>query len=95
MNVPCSSQLAWVLMTRAGLGGLPGSARIKRLKGVAAADDLLNRKKWKARIEFANAIFEHVEVFYNPRRRYSSLQYAPPYDYDLAGTLRAFANTGN
>ena len=31
-------------MTRAGIGGLPGPARIKRLKGVATADDLVNRK---------------------------------------------------
>ena len=44
MNIPCSSRLVWVLMTRAGIGGLPGPARIKRLKGVATADDLVNRK---------------------------------------------------
>ena len=44
MNIPCSSRLISVLMTRAGIGGLPGPARIKRLKGVATADDLVNRK---------------------------------------------------
>ena len=30
-------------MTRAGIGGLPGPARIIRLKGLATADDLVNR----------------------------------------------------
>lgn len=218
MNIPCSSRLVWVLMTRAGIGGLPGPARIKRLKGVATADDLvnrkfhrlalnelwvtditehptregkvycaavldacsrkiigwaidskqdstlvvnaldmairarqpdpggivhadhgvqftswvftqkiryagllpsfgtvgdgldnammesfwssmqielLNRKKWKTRIELANAIFEYIEVFYNRHRRHSSLGYATPNDYDLARTPRAPATTGS
>ena len=31
-------------MTRAGIGGLPGSARVKRLKGVTTAGDLVSRK---------------------------------------------------
>ncbi|MFB2573363.1 IS3-like element ISAar24 family transposase [Micrococcus sp. IITD107] len=218
MNIPCSSRLISVLMTRAGIGGLPGPARIKRLKGVATADDLvnrkfhrlalnelwvtditehptregkiycaavldacsrkiigwaidskqdstlvvnaldmairarqpgpggivhadhgvqftswvftqkirsagllpsfgavgdgldnammesfwstmqielLNRKKWKTRIELANAIFEYIEVFYNRRRRHSSLEYATPHDYDLARTPRALTTTGS
>ncbi|MGP5197567.1 IS3-like element ISAar24 family transposase [Brachybacterium alimentarium] len=218
MNISCSSRLISVLMTRAGIGGLPGPARIKRLKGVATADDLvnrkfhrlalnelwvtditehptregkiycaavldacsrkiigwaidskqdstlvvnaldmairarqpgpggivhadhgvqftswvftqkirsagllpsfgtvgdgldnammesfwstmqielLNRKKWKTRIELANAIFEYIEVFYNRRRRHSSLEYATPHDYDLARTPRALTTTGS
>ncbi|MDN5661968.1 MAG: IS3 family transposase [Brevibacterium aurantiacum] len=218
MNISCSSRLISVLMTRAGIGGLPGPARIKRLKGVATADDLvnrkfhrlalnelwvtditehptregkiycaavldacsrkiigwaidskqdstlvvnaldmairarqpgpggivhadhgvqftswvftqkirsagllpsfgtvgdgldnammesfwstmqielLNRKKWKTRIELANAIFEYIEVFYNRRRRHSSLEYATPHDYDLARTPRALTTIGS
>lgn len=31
MNIPCSSRLIPVLMTRAGISGFPGPARIKRL----------------------------------------------------------------
>ena len=48
--------------------------------------ELLNRKKWKTRIELANAIFEYIEVFYNRRQRHSCLEYATPHDYDLAAT---------
>lgn len=44
MGISCSSRPISVLMTQAGIAGLPGSARIKRLKGVATADDLVNRK---------------------------------------------------
>jgi hypothetical protein len=42
--IPCSSRLVSVLMTKAGIGGLPGPTRVKRLKDVATADDLVNRK---------------------------------------------------
>ncbi len=27
--------------------------------------ELLNRKRWKTRIELANAIFDYIEIFYN------------------------------
>ncbi|MGO1326427.1 MAG: IS3 family transposase, partial [Brevibacterium aurantiacum] len=41
------------------------------------------------------AIFEYIEVFYNRRRRHSSLEYATPHDYDLARTPRALTTTGS
>jgi transposase InsO family protein len=44
MNVQVSSRLVSVLMSQAGIYGLPGPARVKRLRGVATADDLVNRK---------------------------------------------------
>lgn len=44
MDVQVSSRLVSVLMTQAGIYGLPGPARVKRLKGVATAEDLVNRK---------------------------------------------------
>lgn len=44
MDVQVSSRLVSVLMTRAGVHGLPGPARVKRLRGVATAGDLVNRK---------------------------------------------------
>ena len=46
--------------------------------------ELLNRKKWRTRIELANAIFEYIEVFYNRKRRHSSLGYQTPTDFDFA-----------
>jgi putative transposase len=45
--------------------------------------ELLDRKKWRTRIELANAIFDYIEVFYNRQRRHSSLDYAIPHEYDL------------
>jgi putative transposase len=35
--------------------------------------ELLNRQRWRTRIELANAIFEYLEIFHNRQRRHSSL----------------------
>jgi putative transposase len=45
--------------------------------------ELLNRQKWKTRVELANAIFEYIEIFHNRRRRHSALGYRTPIEYDL------------
>lgn len=45
--------------------------------------ELLNRKKWKTRIELSNAIFEYIEIFHNRQRRHSSLGYRTPIEYEL------------
>lgn len=46
--------------------------------------ELLNRHKWKTRVELANAIFEYIEIFHNRRRRHSALGYKTPIEYELA-----------
>jgi putative transposase len=46
--------------------------------------ELLNRKHWKTRVELSNAIFEFIEVFYNPRRRHSQLDYRSPLEFELS-----------
>ncbi len=44
MNVKVSEHLVGNLMRLEGIYGLPGPTRIKRLRGVVTADDLVNRK---------------------------------------------------
>ncbi len=44
MGVTVSDRLVFTLMHDAGLYGLPGPKRAKRLRGIATADDLVNRK---------------------------------------------------
>jgi transposase InsO family protein len=44
--------------------------------------ELLNRKRWKTRVELSNAIFEYIEVFYNRRRRHSSIDYVSPIEFE-------------
>lgn len=45
--------------------------------------ELLNRRKWKTRVELANAIFEYIEIFQNRQRRHSGLGYRTPIEHEL------------
>jgi transposase InsO family protein len=44
--------------------------------------ELLDRQRWKTRLELSNAIFEYIEVFYNRRRRHSQLDYVSPIEFE-------------
>ena len=45
-------------------------------------NELLDRKKWRTRLELTNAIFDYIEVFYNRQRRHSSLDYVSPVEFE-------------
>ena len=54
--------------------------------------ELLNRKKWKTRIELSTALFEYLEIFHNRTRRHKRVAancYAA--DYRSVGTDRSTA----
>lgn len=53
--------------------------------------ELLNRRKWKTRVELANAIFEYIEIFHNRQRRHSALGYRTPTEHERLNdnTIRA------
>jgi transposase InsO family protein len=52
--------------------------------------ELLDRRRWRTRIELANAIFEYLEIFHNRRRRHSALGMLTPIEYE---TLHPTAQT--
>jgi putative transposase len=43
--------------------------------------ELLNRQRWRTRLELANALFEYLEIFHN--RCHSSLGMLTPIEYEL------------
>ena len=45
--------------------------------------ELLNRKKWRTRVDLANAVFEYIKIFYNRLRRHSKLGYVSPIEHEL------------
>ena len=51
--------------------------------------ELLNRKKWRTRVELANAIFEYIEGFHNRRRRHSAIGWATPLQFETEHHHRA------
>jgi transposase InsO family protein len=44
--------------------------------------ELLNRKRWKTRVEVANAMFDYLEIFHNRQRRHSSVGMLTPTEYE-------------
>jgi putative transposase len=44
--------------------------------------ELLDRKRWRTRLELTNAIFDYIEVFYNRQRRHSELDYVSPVEFE-------------
>ena len=44
--------------------------------------ELLDRQRWRTRLELANAIFEHLEIFHNRRRRHSALGMLTPIEFE-------------
>jgi len=55
----------------------------------ALKNELIYRNVWATRAEARRAVFEYIEVFYNRRRRHSSLNYLSPASYEA--TRRAAA----
>jgi transposase InsO family protein len=44
--------------------------------------ELLDRRRWRTRVELANAIFEYLEIFHNRQRRHTSLGMLTPIEYE-------------
>ena len=44
--------------------------------------ELLDRRRWKTRIELANAIFEYLGIWHNRRRRHSALGWVSPLEFE-------------
>ncbi len=50
--------------------------------------ELLNRKKWRTKIELSIAIAEWIEHFYNLERLHSSIGYLPPTEFEALHSLQ-------
>ena len=47
----------------------------------------LDRRRWRTRVELANAIFEYLEIFHNRQRRHSSLGMLTPIEFEKTSTV--------
>jgi transposase InsO family protein len=45
--------------------------------------ELLNRRRWRTRMELSTALFEYLEIFHNRQRRHSALGMLSPVEYEL------------
>jgi putative transposase len=54
-------------------------------------DELLNRQRWKTRVELATAIHDYIETWHNTRRRHSALNMLTPTDFENQHTTTTIA----
>jgi transposase InsO family protein len=47
--------------------------------------ELVHHERYQTRAQAKASIFEYIELFYNPKRRHSSLGYLSPLDYEQSG----------
>lgn len=87
---------SWAFTTRAKESGLvPSMGSIGDCYDNAVIEsfwsrmqvELLNRRRWKTRIELANAIFEYLEIFHNRQRRHSALGWLTPIEFEKQTTI--------
>jgi putative transposase len=51
--------------------------------------ELLNRRRFKTRVEARMAVFAFIEGWYNPHRRHSALDYLSPINYERSHPAEA------
>jgi len=44
--------------------------------------ELLNRQRWKTRVELATAIHDYIESWHNAKRQHSSLKMLTPIEFE-------------
>ena len=63
---------------RSGTASITPSSKRSRMQV-----ELLNRRRWRTRLELSNAIFEYLEIFHNRQRRHSALGMLTPVEYEI------------
>jgi len=53
--------------------------------------ELLNRRRWKTRVELASAIHNYIEIWHNTKRRHSALNMLTPIEYENQHQQRQIA----
>lgn len=68
------------------IGDCYDNAVIESFWGGRVQTELLDRRRWRTRIELANALFEYLETFHNRRRLHSALGMLTPIEYEKLHT---------
>jgi putative transposase len=60
---------------------------IRSLSRALGQVELLDRHRWRTRVELVNAIFEYLEILHNRQRRHSRLGMPTPVQVEQASTV--------
>jgi putative transposase len=87
---------SWAFTTRAKQSGLvPSMGSIGDCYDNAVIEsfwsrmqvELLDRQRWRTRLELANAMFDYLEIFHNRRRRHSALGWLTPIEFENRASI--------
>ena len=78
----CGSGCTWVVAICLLVGDCFDNAMIESFWSRMQVE-LLDRKRWRTRVELANAIFEYLEIFHNRQRRHSALGMLTPIEFEV------------
>lgn len=87
---------SWAFTTRAKQSGLvPSMGSIGDCYDDAVIEsfwprmqvELLDRQRWRTRLELANAMVDYLEIFHNRRRRHSALGLLTPIEFEDRSTI--------
>jgi transposase InsO family protein len=53
--------------------------------------EVLNRERWRTRVELANAIFGYLGIFHNHQLRHSAIGMLTPIEYETLTTRQSVA----
>lgn len=76
---------AGLLASMGTVGDCYDNAMMESFRGTMQLE-LLDSKTWQTRDELANAIFEWIECWYNPKRRHSSIEMRSPATFEALHT---------
>jgi len=68
------------------IGDCYDNAVIESFRGPVHTE-LLNRRRWRTRLELAIALFEYLEIFHHRQRRHSALGMLTPVQYEILKAL--------
>lgn len=85
MRTPAGSVILWV--TSAGTTLPRSMLEVSQSFWSRMQVELLDRKKWKTRVELANAMFDYLEIWHNRRRRHSQLGWLTPIEFERVNTI--------
>lgn len=71
-----------LLPSMGSIGDCYDNAMIESFWGRVQTEPL-DRRRWRTRLELANALFEYLEMFHDRRRRHTALGMLTPIEYEL------------
>jgi transposase InsO family protein len=76
----CNLSFSWFPVANASQ--MARTSGVQAFVVFGAGSRRLDRRRWRTRLELANAIFEYLEIFHNRQRRHSAIGWLTPVEFE-------------